>query len=224
MKIIDVKKKCACCGNIVDSFDIESYYVSDSYLDGKCNDFSLITELKECPVCHYVNTDLENLISDDSVQIVKSHEYEKLFLNEVQQETDSEVSATLKIVNICKAYYMLSTDAYTKIMSLLQLCWIYENAGNIAIAKEYRKIAISAFEDYFNEIIDIDIKDGLVYIDCLRQMGMFEDANETIEVMQPAFEGEVFTSPSEYIIFVFEKRLIDSLDDKAYKLSEVKLC
>ena len=91
--------------------------------------------------------------------------------------------------------------------------------------KNTEKKAISAFEDYFNEIINIEIKDGLVYIDCLRQMGMFEDANETIEVMKPAFDdGEVFTSPSEYIIYVFEKRLIDSQDDKAYKISEVKLC
>ena len=223
MNIIDVKKKCACCGNTIDTFDIMSYYVSDSYLDGKCNSHSLITELKECPICHYVNTDIEKLISPDSTQIVNSSEYVKLFQNE--QDVDSEQFDTLKKVNLCKAYYMLSTDAYDKINALLQICWIYENAGNISIAKEYRKKAISAFEDYFNEIINIEIKDGLVYIDCLRQMGMFEDANETIEVMKPAFDdGEVFTSPSEYIIYVFEKRLIDSQDDKAYKISEVKLC
>ncbi len=224
MELIEVKKKCACCGNTVDTFDIKSYYVSDSYLDGKCNDYSLITELKECPICHYVNTDMEKLISPDSAQIVNSSEYAKLFQNMGEQDADSEQFDTLKKVNLCKAYYLLSTDSYDKINSLLQLCWIYENAGNISIAKEYRKVAISAFEDYFNEIIDIDIKDGLVYIDSLRQMGMFEDANETIEVMKPAFDGEVFTSPSEYIIYVFEKQLIDSQDDKAYKMSEVKLC
>lgn len=222
MKRIEIKQKCACCGNVFDTFEIGSSFIAEGYLDGKNSGYNPFSELKKCPNCHYVNTNLEELVSDDVVDIVNSEEYKSLFRenNDSQNELSGQEDYR---ITIFKAFLMLNKDIKSRIDVLLQLCWAYEDMKKYDEARKIRKDVVSEFEIYLNSDSEIEVSDGLIFVDCLRQLGLFEEAANILNELEPAFDEEIFSHPSEYIIFIFEKKLVNKADNKPYKYSEVKL-
>ena len=103
----------------------------------------------------------------------------------------------------------------------LLLCWHYEWKKDIETAGEMRRHAVQQMELAFRTESEIRVEEILIYIDCLRQLGRFEEAKETVE----SIETEVYKNLAEdqllFQVYRYQKTLIEKRDAFAHTVAEV---
>ena len=84
-----------------------------------------------------------------------------------------------------------------------------------------RRHAVQQMELAFRTESEIRVEEILIYIDCLRQLGRFEEAKETVE----SIETEVCKNLAEdqllFQVYRYQKTLIEKGDAFAHTVAEV---
>ena len=221
MSYTEMKQRCACCGNVV---DIIKYYDSNgrpTNMDGKGSANPLSKTLRECPICHYVNTDLEKKLSN--INIVETDVYKKLFQYTDEQKADKQFEF-IQAVNRCQVYHdLIDVSDPERIHALLQICWLYEDIGNTKKAIEYRKQATNEYYKFFKKH-NFRLSEVIICIDCLRQLGWFREAKHVIKVVNKDYfikRRYLYSYGEEYILLLFEKQLIEAEDSDPHCETEI---
>jgi|GEM_PF-2078657 len=204
MKKIEKDIKCRCCGKTYQAQVIASRFIPDTYLDGKPLSDRDIPELYICPECHYAAVDaVGGEIDADAKSVVGGDEYQRLITS------DSHVDRY-------KAALM-SADENSERYILQGLCWSYEAAGDDKAAAETRRRLAKVIAGDIGTAPKID--DILLYVECMRRLGEFAEAGETLESISE--EMEKAKGDYVYKIYSFEAALVRRGDSEQHLSSEV---
>lgn len=209
MQNTDMYVKCACCGADVRIEVLKSVYKKDCGLDQKPEYEYLLKTIDECPKCHYCSQRLDKAITENVKKIVASKKYQNIMNLQSDDERGRRIRAAAKLAE---------NDAEKANLYLLA-AWHYEWEKELKTALQMREKAIVHMEELLKG--QVPVATVLIYIDCLRQVGKFAEANEVINEIETAIEENLERNSVEYKIFQYEKELINHLDDAAHMVSEV---
>ena len=211
MTIIDQKEqKCAVCGHTFSSNLIRSTLsTGESYLDF-CPAMARMTlglEISMCPNCHYVSTDIERPVSDETKEFVLS--------NPAFKETHRYYDRTTNYINLMRIA-LLEERYHDAFSACLKAAWAKEAAGSIREPLGSFKIrceALELFEKYedklrFNKDTRLCIK-----ADLLRRTAQFEEVIEYVLSANP-------TSEQAKYILQFQEHLAKERDSRSYLVSQ----
>lgn len=208
MKFEEYRTQCACCGGEVITRNFISRYVPDCYLDGKPLAESELLAVEECPHCHYCALSIDEPIDDIIKDLVKSDKYQQIFNSPDYDAKDIRYKGAAR----------LAKSAREKSILYMTSAWYLEMQGKDEV--KMRQKALQYMEKAFSEE-GITEDDALIYIDCLRQLGKFEEALEQINDIEDDLR-EIYASDDQIIcILDFEKKLLVNKDKMPHKFSEV---
>lgn len=198
------KLKCGCCGTVFDAKVLCSYYnTSDIGLDLNPHTEAVFESIVQCPSCGYTSLAIQKPAFISRSQVAGFCE------STTRNFSDSIVQRAVLGALIAEA----SKDYKTAGMLYLMSYW-----RTLGVAKEGDKHLLSKAtenqEKYLVENQDIDT--AIVYIDCLRQLKMFEQAKETATDL-----AQYINDAHRLSILEYEQRLIGRNDCAPHSLSEV---
>lgn len=202
---------CGCCKQKVEVPIMLSRYLGATGLDNRpCNEAELPV-VQKCSRCGYCNFSIEGEIADKTRKVIASEEYQR----HIKRVSDDEYGDKLQAMLL----YLQSIQS--RIYVYLLLCWHYEWKKDIEMACEMRRHAVQQMELAFRTESEIRVEEILIYIDCLRQLGRFEEAKETVE----SIETEVCKNLAEdqllFQVYRYQKTLIEKGDAFAHTVAEV---
>lgn len=209
MKKIRENVICGCCGEKTEVEIVQSIFIRDYGLDNKPQFSWQLPMIQECPYCHFCSEDISRSATEDIKNKVMLRKYQSAMKDTCSDEYDRKVRAAAE----------LSDDVEDKIYLYLAACWNLEFHGQKEAADEMRKKAVALMEILFEEKSQFEMV--LMYIDSLRQLGMFDEAKETVESVRQAAENNLSRKDVSYAIFQFEKELLKISDSKAHMISEL---
>lgn len=202
--------KCGCCGNSVEINKVKSRFRADYGLDNKPQYLREFPLISVCSDCGYTALNLEKELSQSYKTIVASEEYQK----QVRSLSDN---VNDKIELALKTEYDDEARAYL----LLLGCWYLEFNNKKIEALAKRREAVSYMEDSFEN--EYELKAVIIYIDCLRQLKLFQDAMQAIQDLEDFLSENLDSEDIRYKLFMFEKKLIQLEDSTPHMVSEVML-
>lgn len=208
---IEMKKKselitCPCCGHMFEVDIVLSMFQQDVYLDGKPEKESQMTNIYECPSCHYLAIDMEKKVTDKVKEIVYSSEYKELLKDELTKY---------------KAAIMLSEQETEQLILLLQLCWKLEFSGKLEQARLIRIQIAEHLGNMLNE--EPKVEYALLYVEMLRLLDKLGEASNIVHNIKANIEMHKDSEPHIYNWYLLENELIKQKDSEPHKQSEMVL-
>lgn len=197
---------CGCCGTVFDAKVLRSYYnSSDIGLDLNPHNEAVFDSIVQCPSCGYTSLAIQK------PAIVSRSQVAKLLESTTRDYSDSIVQKAVLGALIAEA----SKDYRTAGLLYLMSYWRTLNGEK----EDGRHLLLKATENqelYLVENQDVDT--AIVYIDCLRQLEMFDQAAETaIDLSQYVNDAQRLS------ILEYERKLIERNDCAPHSLSEVSV-
>lgn len=212
MANITTKKalRCAVCGKESDQQIVLSRYIADTGLDQKPVPFTLPFTL-ECPHCHYAADDLSAPASEDVCAYVRSAGYQESAL----RQQDTWLRRLENAAKIAGCQQKWAEASYRWLIA----AWYCEEHDLPARAKEDRERSVQMDEAVPN--LSLTPAQMLTYIDSLRQLGRFTQAEQMAVPMEPEF---VRLLGAEHLLTKILRRVIELVragDAAPHLVSEV---
>lgn len=209
MQKMILKKQCACCRKEADVAERVSAYIEDTGLDQRPKYEYLLSEIQECPNCHYCSFDIEEPVMEKVREEVYTEEYQSAIKDERFDIDERRLNAAIKLAEKDKE----KADLY------LNACWKQEFKGNKNTADIMREKAAACMEKMFQEAVRFELV--LLYLDCLRQLKRYEEATVLINEIEEHVIQNLEPDEIPYQVFCLEKKLIADRDHKPHMMSEV---
>lgn len=211
MKITKKVKTCGCCGKCFEGLIVNSCYRGDYGLDNKPMQKDGYPLVEQCPNCGYCGFSIEKQVSEEIRETVKSEEYKKIL----------EAGGENQDIYRLQAMLLLTDDLEQESYIHLLLCWIYEEEQKKIEALKERKTAASQMEKEFEEKPSVLVEQMMIYIDCLRQLGEWEQAKMVVEDIGEDIQEHFNLKHLIRRIFEFEKKAIEIQDTAPHSIREV---
>lgn len=198
MRISRVSVSCSNCGA---SFETEirvSASSGDFGLDGKPDNADFLPAIYDCPECGYAGYKIDG----DKPKIP-----EAFAVNRDDPYDKYE-----------RALVLATTDDVRNHL-LMEYTWQLEFDGKNAEALSVRERAVSQMGRSLSIRPVIEL--AFIYIDFLRQLGRFDEAEETLNSISPIVTADAGKRPKFYQLLLFLQRLIKDRDKAPHMISEV---
>lgn len=189
---------CANCGKL---FETEVKLSSSSRnfgLDGKPDNPDFLPVIYDCPNCGYAGYKIEGekpVIPVDLV-IDRSNPYDAY-----------------------ERALVLATSDDVKNHLLMEYAWRLEFDGKTDEARKVREHAVVQMEASIRK--DPRVELAFIYIDFLRQLGRFDEAEQTLNLISSVVTANAEKKPRFYKLFIFLQELIKKQDAAPHMISEV---
>lgn len=209
MRIIKEKRICACCKTETIQNKILSFSTSDMDLDGKDFVWCNLSQVMECPVCHYCAKDIGKIEKkEQTIKMIKENAYQNIFKNDFQNRAIARW--------IAKGFLEESAYKYKyAALSYLKATWCLEEEKQEEMSEKYREKAVSCMRKYLETHMDIEM--AYLYIESNRRLGEFEEAFETIDSLAEYVERQENIT----LLLNFERKLCKEKDSMPHKRREV---
>jgi len=211
--IIRKTVKCAHCGTEHSYETFRSYHVSNPGIDGKPYSPVLERTILQCPVCGYCGVKIDAPVSDAKRALLESPEYHQIL-------ADEQEDAQAKCLRAAAWLSRESGETAHAVNCWLLLAWHLEDAGNGEAARAARKEAAVSLRLLIRT--DTNAVPVITLLDCLRQLGEFEEASALASRLAVMAEEGVKPEEMLYRVIFFEKDRIAARDAAPYRMSEVK--
>ena len=157
-----------------------------------------------CPHCHYSNNHLDELISDNTIKLVKSDAYQSLA---------ASITERIPQKMFLHAYLYKAENMKAKALEAFKrAAWAFDDAYDHEMSKECRKQSLVLLEEFKDKSIGY----AMIYIDMNRRIGEFDKAlehiNKYIDTELPQKEDKLW--------FNYEIELCLKKDDRVHNCGE----
>ncbi len=198
MRISRVSVSCANCGVRFETEIRTSVSSRDFGLDGKPDNIDFLPVIYDCPQCGYAGYKI-----DGNKPI-----FPEFFIVNRENPYDKYERALV-----------LATSDDVRTHLLMEYTWKLEFDGKTEEALEVRERAVIQMERALNAKPVIEL--AFIYIDFLRQLGRFDEAEETLNSISPIVTADADKKPKFYQLFLFLQKLIKDRDNTPHMISEV---
>ena len=189
---------CANCGTVFEANVKISSSSRNFGLDGKPDNPGFLPLIFDCPNCGYAGYKIEGEkpVIPDNFVIDRSNPYDAYE----------------------RALVLATTDG-VKNHLLMEYAWRLEFDGKTEEARKVRERAVAQMEESLSK--DPIIELAFIFIDFLRQLGRFEEAEEMLNMISPAVIDSAEKKPRFYKLFLFLQELVKKQDAAPHMISEV---
>lgn len=199
MKLSETTITCANCGQSMQAIVKMSYLVTDNGLDGKPTSKALLRDIYKCPNCGYSGYNIDKIKP----------------ANPIEFNTTSNDPAI-----VYENALLTAKSDNAKNHLLLDYTWFLEFEGRMEEAKEVRTRAVKQIEKTLEK--DPMIELGFVYVDCLRQLGRFSEAKETLDSMDETINENKREYAHLAKVYLKLRELVDIGDSSPHMQSELR--
>ena len=189
---------CANCGKVFKARVKLSSFSRDFGLDGKPDNPGFLPFIFDCPDCGYAGYKIEGakpVIPEDYV-IDRNNPYDAYERALILADSDD-----------------------VKNHLLMEYSWKLEFDGKTEDAKKVRERAVSQMELSLMKRPIIELI--FVYIDFLRQLERFDEAEAAVDTISPVVTADADKKPRFYKRFIYLQKLIKDRDAAPHMISEV---
>lgn len=203
---IPKRVKCQCCGHVFEENLLRGFFQNNAMgLDRNPHTPAVYDTIVLCPQCGYATRHLNKPVSEQVKVYVQSSVFCQL---KESLPYNDPLSKFVLCANILGETGDFKSAADTYLMGH----WYALDKAEATDA--FLPKAIECYSHYLEKHQDIET--AIVLIDCLRQAGRFDEANETAQSLQPYIKIERLQR-----IVSYELQLISSRDAKPHLVSEV---